>query len=146
MEIGDTMPGVGIGNHDTLRCSEHLKGGAQRFRQPPPDIPGQWTCLACGQERVLLVKTRYFRCGCPNGHDPRIPGPYIGGPMGRVDSCESDLQAQSAPDDQPAPPAGTTQNFPSLCPLAQPMPLRLALFPRFKWDVLIGSFPFCNRL
>ena len=36
-----------------------------------------------------------------------------------VHSCESDLQAQSLPDDQPAPPAGTTQNFP---PLAQPLP------------------------
>ena len=48
----DTMNDIGIGHDCTLRCTGRLRGGAQRFRQPQPDIPGQCTCSACGQERV----------------------------------------------------------------------------------------------
>ena len=50
--VHDTMAKIGIHNQDTIRCYGRLKGGAQRFRQPPQDIPGQWTCSLCGQERV----------------------------------------------------------------------------------------------
>ena len=51
----DTVGDIGIGHDCTLRCSGRIRGGAQRFRQPQPDIPGQWTCSACGQERVWPV-------------------------------------------------------------------------------------------
>ena len=66
----DTMRDTGIGHDCTLRCTERLRGGAQRFRQPQPDIPGQWTCSACGQERVWPVRNRCFRYGYPKDHDP----------------------------------------------------------------------------
>ena len=33
---------------------------AQRFRQPQQDIPGQWTCSLCGQERVWPTKIDAF--------------------------------------------------------------------------------------
>ena len=48
----DTMRDVGIGHDCTLRCTGRIRGGAQRFRQPQPDISAQWTCSVCGQERV----------------------------------------------------------------------------------------------
>ena len=51
VQPGDTIGHIGIGSHDTLRCGGRLRGGAQRYRSPPVDIPGQWTCQACGQER-----------------------------------------------------------------------------------------------
>ena len=66
----DTMRDIGIEHCGTLRCAGRLRGGAQRFRQQQPDIPGQWTCSVCGQERVWPVRNRCFRCGCPKGHDP----------------------------------------------------------------------------
>ena len=44
----------------------------------PQDIPGQWTCSLCGQERVWPTKNRCFRCGNPKHHDPVSPGPVIG--------------------------------------------------------------------
>ena len=56
--------------------------GAQRFRQPPQDIPGLWTCSLCGQERVWPRKARCFRCGNPRNHDPRAHVPVMG-PTGR---------------------------------------------------------------
>ena len=73
VQLGDTIGHFGIGTHDTLRCDGRLRGGAQRYRPQPVDIPGQWTCQACGQEWGP-VKTRCFRCGCPlpNGSRPRI--------------------------------------------------------------------------
>ena len=80
VDFGDTMSHIGIGNHDTLRCGGWLRGGAQRHRQPPIHIPGQWTCPACGRERVWLVKTRCFRCGFPKGHTPLQPDPSVAGP------------------------------------------------------------------
>ena len=43
----DTVGDIGIGHDCTLRCSMRMRGGAQRFRQPQPDIPGQWTCSVC---------------------------------------------------------------------------------------------------
>ena len=30
VDMGDTMAGIGIGNHDTLRCCGRLRGGAPR--------------------------------------------------------------------------------------------------------------------
>ena len=93
VDFGDTMAGIGIGNNDTLRCCGRLRGGAQRYRQPPTDTLGQWTCLACGQERVWLVKKRCFRCECPKGHEAPQPDPYIVGPMGR--SCGRSLPTAS---------------------------------------------------
>ena len=84
VQPGDTMSHIGIGNHDTLRCGGRLRGGAQRCRPPPIDIPGQWTCQACGQEWVWLVKSRCFRYGCPKGHIPPQPDPFVAGPLGRL--------------------------------------------------------------
>ena len=52
VNLHDTMAGIGIIDQDTIWCHGKLRGGAQRFRQPPQDIPGQWTCSLCGQERV----------------------------------------------------------------------------------------------
>ena len=43
-------------------------------RPPPPDIPGQWTCENCFQERVWPTKHKCFRCGYP-----KLP---------QVDSCK----------------------------------------------------------
>ena len=56
----------------------------QRYRSKPVDIPGQWTCQACGQERVWPVKTRCFRCGCPKGHVPPQPESFLAGPLTRL--------------------------------------------------------------
>ena len=78
-----TMAQIGIQDQDTIRCYGRLLGGAQRFRQPPQDIPGQWTCSLCGQERVWPTKNRCSRCGNPKHHDPVSPGPVIG-PTGRA--------------------------------------------------------------
>ena len=38
----DTMSDIGVSHDCTLRCTKRFCGGAQRFRQPQPDIPGQW--------------------------------------------------------------------------------------------------------
>ena len=78
-----TMAQIGIHDQDTIRCYGRLLEGAQRFRQPQQDIPGQWTCSLCGQERVWPSKNRCFRCGNPKHHDPVSPGPVIG-PTGRA--------------------------------------------------------------
>ena len=67
VQPGDTIGHIGIGNHGTSRCVGRLRGGAQRHRSQPVDVPGQRTCQACGQDRVWPVKTRCFRCGCPEG-------------------------------------------------------------------------------
>ena len=97
VQPGDTMSHNGIENHDTLRCGGRLIDGAQRHRPPPVDIPGQWTCQACGQERVWPVKTRCFRCGCPKGHMPPQPDPFVAGPVGRLPQrTEPDFQAPAS--------------------------------------------------
>ena len=83
VEKNATMAQIGIQDQDTVRCYGRLLGGAQRYRQPPQDIPGQWTCSLCGQERVWPTKNRCFRCGNPKHHDPVSPGPVIG-PTGRA--------------------------------------------------------------
>ena len=43
----DTVGDLGIERDCTLRCSGRVRGGAQRYRQLQPDIPGQWTCSVC---------------------------------------------------------------------------------------------------
>ena len=83
VEKDATMAQIGIQDQDTVRCYGRLLGEAQRYRPPPQDIPGQWTCSLCGQERVWPTKNRCFRCGNPKHHDPVSPGPVIG-PTGRA--------------------------------------------------------------
>ena len=117
--LGDTIGHIGIGSDDTLRCRGRLRGGAQRYRSQPVDIPGQWTCQACGQERVWPVKTRCFRCGCPKGHVPLQPEPFQVGPLGRAPQQTAPTNPTFRPPRQnpsPVPPKGAT-SFP---PLNQP--------------------------
>ena len=138
VDPGDTVSHIGIGNHDALRCGGRLRGGAQRYRQRPIDIPGQWTCQASGQERVWLVKTRCFRCGCPKGHFPPQPDPFVAGPLGRLPQRSAPTNPSYRPQRQnskPVPPTGTTQHFP---PLNQPLPVSLV-------EVLIGLLRSCSR-
>ena len=119
VQPGDTIGHIGIGKDDTLRCHGRLRGGAQRFRSQPVDIPGQWTCQACGQERVWPVKTRCFRCGCPKGHVPLQPEPFPVGPLGRAPQRSAPTNPTFRPLRQKpkvVPPKGAT-NFP---PLNQP--------------------------
>ena len=121
VQPGDTMSHIGIGNHDTLRCGGRLRGGAQSYRPPPIDIPGQWTCQACGQERVWPVKARCFRCGCPKGHVPPQPEPFLAGPLGSLPRRTAPTNPTCRPQRQnskPVLPNGATQNFP---PLNQPL-------------------------
>ena len=83
--------------------------------------PGQWTCQACGQERVWLVKTRCFRCGCPKGQMPPQPDPFVAGPLDRLPQRAAPTNPTCRPQRQnskPVPPTGTTQNF---TPLNQPL-------------------------
>ena len=130
----DTMRDIGIEHCGTLRCTGRLRGGAQRFRQQQLDTPGQWTCSACGQERVWLVRNRCFQCGCPRGHDPAppAPSPYNVGPTGRPPQRVNPVNPTNRPNQrqsQPSPPPASVQNFhrwPSLCQL-----VRLFLGPRF---------------
>ena len=119
VQPGDTIGHIGIGKDDTLRCHGRLRGGAQRYRSQPVDIPGQWTCQACGQERVWPVKTRCFRCGCPKGHVPLQPEPFPVGPLGRAPQRSAPTNPTFRPPRQKpkvVPPKGAT-NFP---PLNQP--------------------------
>ena len=119
VQPGDTIGHIGIGSDDTLRCHGRPRGGAQRYRSQPVDIPGQWTCQACGQERVWPVKTRCFRCGCPKGHVPLQPEPFPVGPLGRAPQRTAPTNPTFRPPRQnpkPVPPKGAT-NFP---PLNQP--------------------------
>ena len=125
VQPGDTIGHVGIGKDDTLRCHGRLRGGAQRFRSQPVDIPGQWTCQACGQERVWPVKTRCFRCGCPKGHVPPQPESFLAGPLGRLPQRIAPTNPTYRPQRQnskPVLPNGATQNFP---PLSQILPVGL---------------------
>ena len=47
------VAGIGICDQDTIRCNGRLRGGAQRFRRSPQDIPGQWTCSGfCDQDTI----------------------------------------------------------------------------------------------
>ena len=47
----------GICDHDTIRCYGRLRGGAQRYIQTTAARHSrQWTCSACGQERVWPTK------------------------------------------------------------------------------------------
>ena len=115
----DTMWDIGIGHDCTLRCTERLRDGAQRFRQPQPDIPGQWTCSACGQERVWLVRNRCFSCGYPKGHDP-VPSAapaHAVGPTCRLPQRSNPVNPTYRPNQrphQPVAPTASVQNFPPL--------------------------------
>ena len=113
----DTMSDIGVGHDCTLRCTGRLRGGAQRFRQPQPDIPGQWTCSACGQERVWPVRNRCFRCGFPKGHDPSpsAASPYAVGPTGRPPQRSNPVNPTYRPNQRPhqqVAPTASVQNFP----------------------------------
>ena len=128
VQPGDTIGNIGIGTHDTLRCGGRFRGGAQRYRPQPVDIPGQWTCQACGQEGVWPVKTRCFRCGCPKEHVPPLPPqpePFQIGPLGRPPQRIAPTNPTFRPQRQnskPVLPNGAAQNFP---PLNQPLPVGL---------------------
>ena len=119
--MNDTVGGLGIERDCTLRCSGRVRGGAQKFRQP--DIPGQWTCSVCFQERVWPVRNRCFRCGAPRGHDPApsVP-PYVVGPTGRPPQRSNPVNPTYRPNQkqqQPMVPSASVQSFP---PLNQPVP------------------------
>ena len=119
----DTVGDSGIERDCTLRCSGRVRGGAQRFRQPQPDIPGQWTCSACGQERVWPVRNRCFRCGVAKGHDPApsVAPPYVVGPTGREPQRSNPVNPTYRPNQrqpQPMVPSASVQSFP---PLNQPV-------------------------
>ena len=121
IRMHDTVGGLGIERDCTLRCSGRVRGGAQRYRQP--DIPGQWTCSVCFQERVWPVRNRCFRCGAPRGHDPApsVP-PYVVGPTGRQPQRSNPVNPTYRPNQrqqQPMVPSASVQNFP---PLNQPVP------------------------
>ena len=136
---------LGVGHDCTLRCTGRLRGGAQRFRQPQPDILGQWTCSACGQERVWPVRNRCFRCGFPKGHDP-VPSaapPYAVGPTGRPHQRSNPVipsYRRNQRPSQPVSPTPSVQNFPPLnqfCPLVSWTQLRLVLFSHSLWEVCL---------
>ena len=126
VQPGDTIGHIGIGIHDTLRCGGRLRSGAQRYRSQPVDIPGQWTCQACGQERVWPVKTRCFRCGCLKGHVPPQPESFLAGPLGRLPQRIAPTNPTYRLQRKPVSPNGATQNFP---PLNQPLPVGLVDAP-----------------
>ena len=119
--MNDTVGGLGIERDCTLRCSGRVRGGAQKYRQP--DIPGQWTCSVCFQDRVWPVRNRCFRCGAPRGHDPApsVP-PYVVGPTGRPPQRSNPVNPTFRPNQkqqQPMVPSASVQSFP---PLNQPVP------------------------
>ena len=121
IEMHDTGGDLGIERDCTLRCSGRVRGGAQRYRQP--DIPGQWTCSVCFQERVWPVRNRCFRCGAPKGRDPApsVP-PYVVGPTGRQPQRSNPVIPTYRPNQrqqQPMVPSASVQSFP---PLNQPVP------------------------
>ena len=117
----DSMVHVGICDHDTIRCYGRLRGAAQRYRQPPQDIPGQWTCSACGQERVWPTKERCFRCGNPRVDDPHPQNNFIVGPTGRPPRRTAPTNPSLRPNrrqnkisNQHASPAAAVQQIPPL--------------------------------
>ena len=128
VDMHDTMAKIGIHDQDTIRCHGRLKGGAQRFRQPPQDIPGQWTCSLCGQEIVWLMKVWCFRCGNQRNHenhDPRAHVPVVG-PTGRPPQRTPATNPTFRPNGrqnkisgQCTPPAASTQQFPTLLQQSQ---------------------------
>ena len=123
----DTVGDIGIGRDCTLRCSGRVRGGAQRYRQPQPDIPGQWTCSVCLQERVWPVRNRCFRCGAPKGRDPApsVVPPYVGGPTGRQPQISSPVNPTYRPNQRPPQPMAPSASVQSFPPLNQPMPVGL---------------------
>ena len=120
--VHDTMRDTGIEHCGTLRCTGGLRGGAQRFRQQQPDIPGQWMCSVCGQERVWLVRNRCFRCGAPKSHDPApsVVPPYVVGPTGRQPQRSSPVNPTYRPNQRPPQPMAPSASVQSFPPLNQP--------------------------
>ena len=116
----DTVGDIGNGHDCTLRCSMRMRGGAQRFRQPQPDIPGQWTCSVCGQERVWPVRNRCFRCGAPKGHDPAPSAapPYV--VSGRQPQRSNPVNPTYRPNQRPPQPMAPTASVQN-----QPLPVGL---------------------
>ena len=105
VEMGNTVAGIGIVNHDTLRCCGRLRGSAQRFRQRPPDIRGQWTCRGvvdkkgCGLLKIFAsgagaqkVTNRNLLkpTACSSGwYDAKFPSLAQPLPAGAVDASAS---------------------------------------------------------
>ena len=106
VDMHDTMANIGIHDQDTIRCCGKLRGGAQRFRQPPQDILGvihmfmplssvrledlhrdrqQQTRLSgpmVAKTRSLVSKRplRHHRCSsrlCPSSHRLRVLEPIM---------------------------------------------------------------------
>ena len=121
----DTVGDIGIGRDCTLRCSGRVRGGAQRYRQPQPDIPGQWTCSVCFQERVWPVRNRCFRCGAPKGRDPApsVVPPYVVGPTGRQPQRSNPVNPTYRPNQRPPQPKAPSASVQSFPPLNQPLPV-----------------------
>ena len=117
----DTVGDLGIERDCTLRCSGRVRGGAQRYRQP--DIPGQWTCSVCFQERVWPGRNRCFRCGAPKGRDPTpsVP-PYVVGPTGRQPQRSSPVNPTYRPNQRQQQPMVLSASVQSFLPLNQPVP------------------------
>ena len=99
VNMHDSMAKIGVHDQDTIRCGK-LRGGAQRFRQPPQNIPGQWTCSLCGQERVWPTKAR--PTGRPSQRSPAT------NPTFRPNGRQSKISGQHTP------PAASTLQFPTL--------------------------------
>ena len=101
-----------------------------------------------GQERVWPVKTRCFRCGCPKGHMPPQPDPFVAGPLGGLPQRTAPTNPTYRPQRQNSkivPPIGMTHNFP---PLNQPLPVGLVdaaasgsvpAFPAGSLDWLVAT-------
>ena len=113
VEMGDTMAGIGIGNHDTGDVSKVVLKGSGNCRQTFQASGRAWRV-----DKKGCVKTHCFRCGCPEGHDPQNPGP-MGRPPRRSTPTNLTFKPNWRQNHQQALPAGTTHNFP---PLAQPLP------------------------
>ena len=113
----DSFGSIGICDHDTIRCYGRLRGGAQRYRQPPRDIPGQWTCTGCGKERVWPTRQRCFRCGNPRDHDPHPQNNFTGTPPQRTAPTNPSFRPnrrQNKISNQHVSPAAAAQQFPPL--------------------------------
>ena len=114
----DTVGGIGIGHDCTLRCSMRMRGGAQRFRQPQPDIPGQWTC---GCVRCEIVASGVgVRGAMIRLHLQLLPMLLVTGrPLQRSNPVNPTYQPNQTPP-QPVAPTALVQNFP---PMKQPLPV-----------------------
>ena len=120
VQPGDTMSHIGVGNHDTLRCGGRLRDRAQRYRPPPVDIPGQWTCqvswtrtgLACENSLLQVLGVRKVIC-----HLSLIPLLLVSWVVFlKLQPPRTRLTGPSVRIPKPVPPTGTTQKFSSVKP------------------------------